>query len=398
MNNYQDELNALTAQYKSYNVLLPVASSAQIDPLYQLAVDTVAVDVSENSAEIFKVGQAKVNGHYIDQFALAKPVLYRLAQAAGISFDAKETYGVQVDKYTYKAKATGTITLPTGGERAMTDEKQINLQDEEERFRMEGTEKARNGIVDARQIEDAAKLFKGTYFDTVNKWGKQAKGFRIAPEDEEKYINHYVQVNMALLRKTWAEKAMTGAKLRVIRALLGMKGTYTLDELKRGFAIPHVVFSPDYKDPMVKQMALLKAMGGLQYMFPNAPAIPVVQASEAGPAPALPDRQWAEEPSPEVAGESGYEPADDYYRPDEPLREEDPGPAPMPTFNQPAREPEPVPAEMPRAQARQQAYAQCTVCGNPITKAEYDFSTRRFGQAACRGCQSRLSPMGGGRR
>lgn len=55
--------------------------------------------------------------------------------------------------------------------------------------------------------------------------------------DREKYIERSVMVNMALLKKTWAEKAITGAKLRVIRALLGVKGTYTKEELKKNFAI-----------------------------------------------------------------------------------------------------------------------------------------------------------------
>ncbi len=73
---------------------------------------------------------------------------------------------------------------------------------------------------------------------------------------EKKYIERSVLVNMTQLRKTWAEKAMTGAKLRVIRALLGLKGTYTHEELKKNFAIPTVVFSPDYSDRMSVRQCL----------------------------------------------------------------------------------------------------------------------------------------------
>ena len=64
----------------------------------------------------------------------------------------------------------------------------------------------------------------------------------IAKEDRERYIERSIMVNMALLKKTWAEKAMTGAKLRVIRALLGVKGTYTKAELQKNFAIPNSYF------------------------------------------------------------------------------------------------------------------------------------------------------------
>lgn len=79
---------------------------------------------------------------------------------------------------------------------------------------------------------------------------------------------------MTQLRKTWAEKAMTGAKLRVIRALLGLKGTYTHEELKKNFAIPTVVFSPDYSDPNVRQAMLTQGMQSVNNMF-GTPEIPV---------------------------------------------------------------------------------------------------------------------------
>ena len=61
----------------------------------------------------------------------------------------------------------------------------------------------------------------------------------VAKEDRDRYVERSVMVNMALLKKTWAEKAMTGAKLRVIRALLGVKGTYTKAELLKKFRYPN---------------------------------------------------------------------------------------------------------------------------------------------------------------
>ena len=89
----------------------------------------------------------------------------------------------------------------------------------------------------------------------------------IAKEDRERYIERSIMVNMALLKKTWAEKAMTGAKLRVIRALLGVKGTYTRAELQRNFAIPTVIFSPDFSDPQVRQAMLTQGMNSVNNMF-----------------------------------------------------------------------------------------------------------------------------------
>ena len=40
----------------------------------------------------------------------------------------------------------------------------------------------------------------------------------VAKEDRDRYIDRSVMVNMALLKKTWAEKAMTGAKLQCYKS------------------------------------------------------------------------------------------------------------------------------------------------------------------------------------
>ena len=97
--------------------------------------------------------------------------------------------------------------------------------------------------------------------------GKKCQAFVVAKEDRDRYIDRSVMVNMALLKKTWAEKAMTGAKLRVIRALLGVKGTYTKAELQKNFAIPTVIFSPDFSDPQVRQAMLTQGMNSVNNMF-----------------------------------------------------------------------------------------------------------------------------------
>ena len=65
---------------------------------------------------------------------------------------------------------------------------------------------------------------------------------------------------MTLLRKTAAEKAMTGAILRVVRALIGMKGQYTKTELTKPFVVSRVTFSPDYSDPEVRRAMLDQGM------------------------------------------------------------------------------------------------------------------------------------------
>lgn len=227
-------------EYRGYNLLIPTATDVQLNPFYKFHVEEVSVDLSETSGDIFKVGSVDTgrkddrgNKIYADAFSLSKPLLNKMAMAAGIQFNPEQTYGERIDRVTYRAHAQGAMRKADGTCRTETDQKEICLEDEEEKYRIEFADKAARGITDDKQAKAAAEIFKGTWTKAKNKWGKTVDAYVIDEADREKYIERSVMVNMALLKKTWAEKAITGAKLRVIRALLGVKGTYTKEELKR---------------------------------------------------------------------------------------------------------------------------------------------------------------------
>ena len=218
--------------YKNYNLLVPTATDVQLNPFYKFHVEEVPVDLGENSGDIFKVGSVKTGEKdergkdiWEDVFSLSKPLLNKMAMAAGIQFNPKETYGERIDRVTYRAQAQGAMRKADGTARTETDQKVICLEDEEEKYRIEFADKATKGITDEKQAQAAAEIFSGQWVESKNKWGKKCQAFVVAKEDRDRYIDRSVMVNMALLKKTWAEKAMTGAKLRVIRALLGVKGT-----------------------------------------------------------------------------------------------------------------------------------------------------------------------------
>ncbi len=276
MSNTSNSLVEIQKKYSGQNVnlLMPVSNEAQINPFYKFTVMEVQADISEHSGDIFKVGSVKTGTDpktgkdiYSDVYSPAKPLLMKLAAAAGIQFDPNNTYGTFITKNCYKAKAYGAMRMPDGTGKTHVDEKVINLDDEEDRFRLEFMDKSLHGITDKKAAEEAAKLFKGEWINTTDKWGKPCKAYKIADEDRQKYIERAVLVNMTLLRKTFAEKAMTGAILRVIRALIGIKGTYTLDELKKPFVVPRVTFSPDYSNPEVRRAMIEQGMSSMSNMF-----------------------------------------------------------------------------------------------------------------------------------
>lgn len=364
-------LQEVQRQYSNCNLLLPQATDVQINPFYKFRVEEVPVDTSENSGDIFKVGSVKAgqdaNGRdvWVDTFSLTKPLLNKMAMAAGIQFNPKETYGQRIDRVTYRAQAQGAMKKADGTARTETDQKVICLEDEEEKYRIEFGDKAVKGITDEKQAKAAAEIFAGEWVDATNKWGKKCKAYVIAKEDRDRYIERSVMVNMALLKKTWAEKAMTGAKLRVIRALLGVKGTYTKAELQRNFAIPTVVFSPDYSDPQVRQMMIAQGIGSVNNMF-GTPEIPVKRIDF------VQDSYDVDADLDNAAFRSEYEedPADDYREPEQ--------------HTEVVQE---VVDQRPAEQDVRPDDFRCDKCGTVIAERVWNYSCDKFGRPLCMKCQ-----------
>lgn len=380
MNN-STTLAEIQSKYQNCNLLIPAATSVQINPFYKCTVMEVVPDTSDNSGDIFKVGNTKVgedrngNAVYVDVFSLAKPLLMKLATAAGIQFHPEYTTVTRENANTYVGKAYGAVRLPDGTFKTHAETKRICLDDEEAKYRLEFMDKSIMGIRDWKAAKSAADMFKGEWHEDpekLNKWNKPEKYYVIADCDREKYIERSILVNMTLLRKTASEKAQTGAILRVIRALLGIKGTYQLQELKKPFAVPTVTFSPDYSDANVRQAMLQQGMSSMGNMFgaTSAPPAALPFATEAF-ADGFDPEENLDNPafvSGHSADEENY--ADD-YRQGEPEREQE--------HSEP-------PAQQETGQEESTGYF-CDECGKEITERAYEYSINKFGKPLCMKCQ-----------
>ena len=378
----KNALAEIQQKYAGCNLLMPAATEVQLNPFYKITVMEVPVDTSENSGDVFKVGSVKTGEKtrdgkdiYVDTFSPAKPLLMKLAAAAGIQFDPNHTYGTRVDQNTYKAKAYGAMRMPDGTGKTHADEKVICLDDEEANYRVEFMDKSIKGIVDEKAAKAAAEMFKGKWVDATNKWGRACKAYVIDDCDREKYIERSVLVNMTLLRKTAAEKAMTGAINRVIRALTGLKGQYTKAELEKPFAIPRVTFAPDYTDPEIKRVVISQGVGSIGSLFGTS-VIPVSSA------PALEmssnnsvfnPEEFADNPAfaSDLNPNDGLAPDEGgYYTPEPPTAP--PQEAPSQTGTQPEQE--------------MTGYG-CEDCGTEISEKVYNYSLEKFGRPLCIKCQ-----------
>ena len=232
----------------SYNLAIPFVESQQINPYYKLSVSLLNVNTDPNASEIFKVGSRILgNNRYEDLYSLTKPFLQRLATEAGIQFAPGAGDVMKVDENIWKASAFGALRLPDGSVRTSSNFKVIDLVTEEKKYRSAYQEKAVRGIAEKRAAQEASKKYAG-------RWDGDT--YFVDERDREKYIERSLLDAMAQLRSNAPQKAATGAILRVIRDLLGIKGVYTMEELKKPFAVARMSFSPDYNDPMVKQMML----------------------------------------------------------------------------------------------------------------------------------------------
>lgn len=374
MENNSNAIAEIQKKYAGCNLLMPAATEVQLNPFYKITVMEVTADLSENSGDIFKVGSVKTGttqqGKDIweETYSPAKPLLMKIAAAAGIQFDPDHTYGTKIDANTYKAKAYGAMRMPDGTGKTHADEKVICLDDEEANYRVEFMDKSIKGITDEKAAKAAAEMFKGNWIDAKNKWGKACKAYVIDDCDREKYIERSVLVNMTLLRKTAAAKAMTGAILRVIRALTGMKGQYTKKELQKPFAIPRVTFSPDYTDPEVRKAMLSQGMNSIGSLFGATPTIAAIPDTlTGGEIDEFNPEEFADNPA------FASEQTEDSDVVDEEQEQ-----------NWFDREQPIAPQQDVRPQ--QEEYA-CENCGSVISEKVYGYSIDKFGRPLCVKCQ-----------
>lgn len=363
----------------SYNLAIPFVETQQVNPFYKMSVSLLYVD--PNGREVYKVGSSNQgNGRWEDLYSLTKPFLQRLATEAGIQFSPGSGDVVKMDENTWKASAFGAVKLPDGNLRTSNDFKVIDLVTEEKKYRLSYEEKAQRGISDYKASKEAAKKYAGEWVDTgqVNSQGYPVKIYVIAECDRAKYVENSLLDAMTQLRANAPQKAATGAILRVIRALLGIKSTYTAEELKKPFAVARMSFSPDYTDPVIKQMLLQQAMQSVGNLFGNIQ--PVVQTISI----------------PQTADDEAVLPADVYEEPSVSQDQNENQAAQKRSFGD-GQPQEALHGREMTEKDRAQDFC-CDKCGSVIPKNVWSYSYEKMGRPLCFKCQKAFrNQQGGGR-
>lgn len=351
------------------NLLVPTTHLQQVSPWHVARVSEVRANPDPNAGDVFKVGsrwneQKKANE---DLFSPAKPLLMKIAAAAGIVWNWRESGPVALQRDYVCYKAVGAVRLPDGSWQPIMAEKEIDLTVIEEETYEANLKKA---------LEYASDAKKQSYL----------KGMT-----PEQWAQAQTKANMIQWRKNKLMRAETGAMLRVIRAALGMKSQYTREELEKPFIVPRIDFSPDYSDPQVRQALIehgVKAMASLfgqssPAMALGAPAPFAERPAITGPVDDSLDVPFDSE---EVAHPEAVQQIQEEQQTQEETSKE----------NEAATT---KPAESPAVESREPNLFSnhkpiCGACGKEIQTNVATYSQQKFGQALCYSCQRKVGAKG----
>lgn len=207
-----------------YIVLAPKTHMAHLPAGTTIAVTEVQVDTNPKKKEVFPISGGDL--------MLSKVSLDRVAAAAGITWLDEQRRDDRRHPHYCEMFVRGRMTDFDGTVREITGHK----------------------IVDLR--EDAGDGVQGKDYAEIVSKAAQAK----PPRDPSGQLME--------ARKFIAEIAASKAKNRAIASGLGIKRSYSRDDLKRPFIIPKLI--PDSSDQATKQLMLAQMLGATSALYGNS--------------------------------------------------------------------------------------------------------------------------------
>lgn len=403
-----------------YNILVPTQHLMQVSPWFAVSVSEVRVDPDPSHGDVYEVGTRYDPEKRTTEkmYALAKPALFRVAAAAGISWYAPLCKLLAVNDSYVCYQAAAYLRLPDGTPQLITATKEIDLRVIEAEIRQKYEKEAEGPV-----SPDAARRYKGEWRQEKDRDGKVVSRFYLAEEERRRYVEAQVAAAMIQWRKNKLMRAETGAMLRCIRAALAMRSAYTREELQRPFVVPRVSFAPDLSDPQVRATILQTGgLGGLQSLMaaPAAMLGPGPVGTHAAPAAAALQAPADDDEVYDVAPEVDSPLAPAQVQPvqhEEEAAQPNPPPPPPPPPSQaptgqataeeapPVPEPPatqgdlfgpPPPPANPRRKGGGETLAYCSGCGKAITSQNVlDYSMQRWGAPLCYACGQKRKNGGG---
>jgi hypothetical protein len=239
----KNAINSQQVDLSQVNFLMPTQTFGQVlGEFDKVIIEIVKVDPNPLNGDVFEVSRGK--------FVPGKRPLMAISNALGIIWYPKETRIVESTERKSRARATGAMRKPNGEWISITEEKTVDL----------------DAIEEEQRIGKEEEAAKGCPY-----WANGSKHYQAWKSEAEKqhWINHEVRRALLSYRKFKDERAMTGAKERVIREFVALKNHYTAQELSRPLAFPRVITdtSKMLETAEGRKLALDRMTGSVQSIF-----------------------------------------------------------------------------------------------------------------------------------
>ncbi|QLY79205.1 hypothetical protein [Clostridium intestinale] len=250
----QSTVLAVTNDYPKdkYNLLIPVKSMQELSSMYKIIVNEVQIDPDYNKANDVYV-QTKGYKDSPDKLALTKTALSKLMTAAGINMVESRAIIPSTHQTAIEmAKAIGQA-VPYDV-RDIAHEVIIEVPEPSGQYRQI---KATKEII----IED----LKAEYREQKKNMEIWEYGKKRPATEEEKEAAIEKQLTQFLSHKR--AQCETKTLNRALREAMGIKATYTAEELGKPFIVAHTV--PNLADPDLKQAVISRYAQSSSMLFPQ---------------------------------------------------------------------------------------------------------------------------------
>lgn len=240
------------AREEGCNILTPAITTGGITKLHAVTVEQIELSPDPKDGDVY--------AHDKSKFIVANKGLEKLALLANIQMNKSIRTDPQTDRqyvsyqaggFLWKADASAVMSIKTY---AMDFE-----------------------VIEEEVLE--------MYQDKMKKWVKD-KGANqwpnnLADRQRLEWIEDKAKKEVRRRRKYKEQLCESGAQARVKRELLGLKGWYSKEELKRPFVVIRVILKPDYDDPEIKRLMMERSLSAQGQVFGTVPG-----STAAIPAPA----------------------------------------------------------------------------------------------------------------
>jgi hypothetical protein len=228
----QTELETALEKYKgkAINLLLPVTHIAGLSEFHAVAVSEVTINTDPDAGEVYPDDESDEKGDK-KKYRFHKTAYLRISACAGLQWSPSQSGIEKMDRDYIAFKSVAYLLMPDGQPYAFVGHDDIDFLNLDDDLREKYTKKSE------------AKDKQGNYYKRTEK-------------ERREYVDYCVSRDIRFKRSHKLALVETGAMERVIKGILALKNSYTLEELKRPFVIARVVYRPDYSNEMTRRMAV----------------------------------------------------------------------------------------------------------------------------------------------